>query len=50
MTITDIAVALVIAGLIALAVRKIVKDKKNGSPCTGCPSCPQAGKCDGAHH
>ncbi|MDC7220031.1 MAG: FeoB-associated Cys-rich membrane protein [Spirochaetales bacterium] len=46
MTFTDIIVILVIAGLVGLALGKIIRDKKRGTPCTGCTSCPVAGSCE----
>lgn len=38
----NIIVGAVIVGIIALAVYKVVKDKKAGAKCVGCP---YAGKC-----
>ncbi|MDC7241193.1 MAG: FeoB-associated Cys-rich membrane protein [Spirochaetales bacterium] len=43
MSIMDIAVVGVILLVISLAVWKIVRDKKRGVKCSGCPD---SGKCD----
>lgn len=41
-----ILVALALAGIVALIVRKLVRDKKSGSGCgCGCGGCPNAAAC-----
>ena len=45
----NIAIALVLAGIFYLAIRKIIKDKKKGVSCGGCAGCPIAGQCEGSH-
>ena len=41
-----VIVALVLAGMLALAVKSIYKQKKSGGCCGGCSGC--AGSCSGA--
>lgn len=41
-----IAVALILAAVVALVVRSLVRKKKAGSSCCGgCSGCPMNGKC-----
>ena len=46
MTVSDIAVSIVIAAVIAAAIWKILRDRKKGVVCTGCSGCPAAGSCN----
>ena len=46
MTLIDLIIILVIAGLTMLALKKVLKDKAEGR-CTGCSGC--GGSCSGCH-
>ena len=49
----DIIVIAVIALILGLAVFYIIKAKKSGKKCIGCPdgaSCPYGGNCSGCTH
>lgn len=41
---TDIVVLLIIGGIIAGAITKIVIEKKKGARCVGCPTSPASPK------
>lgn len=46
--ISTILVGLVVIGIVALAVRSIIKDKKSGKGCGGgCSGCAGSGTCHG---
>ena len=47
---TNFLVILVVAVIVGLAIAYIVREKKRGVKCIGCPSaatCPNSGKCMG---
>ena len=47
---TNFLVILVVAIIVGLAIAYIVREKKRGVKCIGCPSaatCPNSGKCKG---
>ena len=46
MTLIDLIIIMIIAGLVTLAVKKVLKDKAEGR-CTGCSEC--SGACGGCH-
>jgi len=41
MSIVDYVVIGVVAGLVALAIYKIIRDKKRGVKCSGCSGCSE---------
>jgi len=41
---TDFIVIVIVAAIVALAIRYIVKQKKSGAACIGCPSSGSCGK------
>lgn len=46
MTLTDIIVSVILVAIIGGAIAYIVKSKRNGSACIGCPHAKQCGgKC-----
>jgi len=45
MSVTDIVIVLIIGLSLFLAVRKIVRDRKRGAPCSGCSGCSLAERC-----
>ncbi len=45
MTLTDIIILLIVAGLVSIAVWKIVRDKKRGNACSGCSCSSGSGAC-----
>lgn len=45
MNTVDFIVILIVAGLVSLAISKIVRDKKKGVKCTGCSGCPECPAC-----
>lgn len=47
MSLIDLIIILVVAGLVTLALKKVLKDKAEGR-CTGCSEC--SGSCCGCHH
>ncbi len=42
---TDIIVGLVIVGILSLVIGYIVKEKKRGTKCIGCPHSKSCSKC-----
>jgi hypothetical protein len=45
---TDVIVILIVIAIVATATGYIVREKKRGTKCIGCPSageCPNKGKC-----
>ena len=44
MSTTDFIVIGVIAVILIVAIRKIVRDKKRGVKCSGCPECCEKAK------
>ena len=46
MTFADALVAFVIAAVIALAVIKIVIERRKGAKCATCVGCPYSGSCE----
>ena len=50
MNIFDIVLLILIALALAAAIRKVVKDHKNGSCCGNCNGCSQSGKCSESKH
>lgn len=44
--IANIAIALILAGIFALIIRKLVKDKKAGKACSSCSGCSHCESCD----
>ena len=43
----DLVILLILAGIIGLAIGYIVKEKKKGTRCIGCPDSGSCGKCNG---
>jgi hypothetical protein len=44
----NVIVILIVAAIVCVAIAYIVKEKKKGTKCIGCPSagtCPHGGKC-----